>query len=176
MNQYIALLRGINVGGKTLAMKDLIAVLQRVGCANIRTYIQSGNVVFSSDVTESTTLEEHIRAGVIQSCGLDVTVIVLTVRAWQTALAGNPFPIENGRALHLFFLASVPVAPDLNRLESLKTEMEKYLLSGQVFYLYTPDGFGRSKLAEKAEKCLGVAATARNWNTVSQLNEMLQKG
>jgi uncharacterized protein (DUF1697 family) len=58
----------------------------------------------------------------------------------------------------------------------LRGTMEKYLLNGQVFYLYTPDGFGRSKLAEKAEKCLGVAATARNWNTVSQLNEMLQKG
>ena len=79
---------------------------------------------------------------------------------------------ENPKALHLFFLEGQPKQPDLNALEALKTKTEAFELKGKVFYLYTPDGFGQSKLALRVEKALGVAGTARNWRTVTTLLEI----
>ena len=87
-------------------------------------------------------------------------------------MAANPFPSELGKGLHLIFLAGRPPAPDLARLHALKAVSEAFLLRDRVFYLYAPDGIGRSQLAAKVEQCLGVVVTARNWNTVQKLLEM----
>jgi len=99
---------------------------------------------------------------------------VLTRRALESAVSGNPFPevVENPQSLHLFFLAERLKKPDLKPLEALKTKTERFELRGTVFYLHTPDGFGRSKLAARAERLLGVETTARNWRTVTTLLEM----
>lgn len=175
MNTCIALIRGINVGGKhKLPMKDLKAMLEKHGCEDVQTYIQSGNAIFRSVTTDVATLCSRITAAVSKSHGFEPRVLVLTRAELERAAAGNPFPQanENPKSLHLFFLAEPPKKPDLKGLESLKASKEDFSLKGRTFYLYTPEGFGISKLALRVERLLGVEATARNWRTVTTLLEM----
>ncbi len=172
MNTYIALLRGINVGGKhKLPMKDLKLLLEQQGCVDVQTYIQSGNAIFRSGLTDCAPLARRLTAAVAKSHGFEPRVLVWSVRDVEAAVAGNPFPEanENPKTLHLFFLDEKPKSPDWNAFDAIKAKSERYELKGRVFYLYTPDGFGTSKLAVRAEKLLGVAATARNWRTVTTL-------
>lgn len=175
MNTYIALLRGINVvGNHALPMKQLIQHFESLGCDNVRTYIQSGNVVFQSASKLSSRLCENIAKRIEQSHGFAPQVLILTAELVERAMRANPFPEGEAepRSLHLFFLATKPKSPDLHSLDRLKTNTERFRLVDQVFYLHTPDGFGRSKLAARAERLLGVPATARNWRTVKTLVEM----
>lgn len=175
MQTIIALFRGINVGGKNrLRMADLTDLLADLGLRHIQTYIQSGNVLFQSEDPDLAHLADQISRLVGERCGFIPSVLLLTAQALTEAAAQNPFPAGEAepKSLHLFFLASAPTAPDLAALESIKTATEQFRLVGNVFYLYAPDGVGRSKLAANVEKLLGVEATARNWNTVSKLVEM----
>lgn len=175
MNTIIALLRGINVGGHgKLPMRELKALLDGMGLANVQTYIQSGNVVFQSDRTDLPALAQEISAAIGQSHGFEPNIMLLPLAELVTAVSQNPYPAtdDQHKTLHFYFLASAPPNPDLASLEALKSNTEQFTLIGSVFYLYAPDGIGRSKLAAKVERALGVAATARNWRTVSTLLEM----
>ncbi|MBI3714860.1 MAG: DUF1697 domain-containing protein [Betaproteobacteria bacterium] len=173
MNAYIALLRGINVGStRTLPMKDLSKLMQGLGCEEIQTYIQSGNVVFRGSAALAAALPKRLPAAIDMQVGFTPRVLVLSAKDWAKAMAANPYPQADAQRLHLFFLATVPKAPDLDAIKSAKTATEQYVLRERVFYLLTPDGFGVSKLAARAEKWLGVDATARNWRTVAALAEM----
>ena len=175
MNTYIALFRGINVGGSNLLpMKELRPVLEKHGCLDVQTYIQSGNVIFRSALSDAVRLEKRLTSAVSKSHGFEPRVLVLTRTELESAAAGNPFPEadENPKSLHLYFLAERPAKPDLKSLEALKAKTERFELKGRIVYLHTPGGFGTSKLAARAEKLLGVAATARNWRTVTTLLEM----
>ena len=172
MNTIIALLRGINVGGNNkLPMKELREVLTKMGLKDVQTYIQSGNVVFRSDTADMGKLSESITAAIQNSHGFAPRIILLTAGSLRQAIAANPFPEGESepKSLHLFFLASPPENPDIAKIESLKSDTENYKLIGSVFYLHAPDGIGRSKLAEKVERALGVPATARNWRSVCQI-------
>jgi uncharacterized protein (DUF1697 family) len=177
MNTLIALLRGINVGGRNkLRMADLTDLLQELGLSRIKTYIQSGNVVFQcQEDRDLAKLSAQISQAIAERHGFTPFVLLLTAQDVNDAVAQNPFP-DAGEAepktLHLFFLATPPTAPDLAAIESIKSPTEEVKLMDSVFYLHAPDGIGRSKLAAKVEKLLGVDATARNWNTVSKLIAM----
>ncbi|MEX2573695.1 MAG: DUF1697 domain-containing protein [Balneolaceae bacterium] len=171
MNRYIALFRGINVGGRnSLSMKDLAGILEDTGCVNIRTYIQSGNVVLDTD--ERSRAAGEIGARILEQHGFEPKLLMLDVKDFKTAIENNPFDTNNGKALHFFFLESEPEYPDVEKLEGLKTDSEEFELHRSVFYLHAPDGIGRSKLAGNVEKSMGVSVTARNWNTVLKLQEM----
>jgi uncharacterized protein (DUF1697 family) len=175
MKTYVALFRGINVGGNNrLPMKHLTLLLEKHACADVRTYIQSGNVVFRSTASNTSRLATQLTAAVSRSHGFAPHVIVLTAGELASAAAGNPYheAHDNPASVHLFFLAERPPKPDLKSLEALKAAGERFALKGRTFYLHTPDGFGRSKLASRAERLLGVEATARNWRTVTTLLEM----
>jgi uncharacterized protein (DUF1697 family) len=175
MTQYIALLRGINVGGNNqLPMKDLKTLLEKIGCADVRTYIQSGNVVLRCPSPSAGTLAQRLTAAISKHHGFEPRVVVVTRSELEKAAAANPFPQADAhpQTLHLFFLSDAPAKPNLQSLDALKAKTEAFVLKGKVFYLHTPDGFGKSKLAASAEKLLGVAATARNWRTVQTLLEM----
>jgi uncharacterized protein (DUF1697 family) len=177
MKTYIALFRGINVGGNNmLPMKELKSALERAACADVRTYVQSGNVVFRSDVPDVKGLAKRLTAAISKSHGFEPHIIILTHAELKNAASGNPFPEanDNPQTVHLFFLAEPPRTPDVKACDALKTSTERFKLKGSVFYLHTPDGFGRSKLAGRAERLLGVPATARNWRTVTTLLEMAQ--
>jgi len=178
MKTYIALFRGINVGGNNpLPMHELRQVLEKNGGVDVRTYVQSGNAVFRSAVSSPADLATRIAAAVAKARGFEPRVLVLTRSELERAAADNPFPQADGNpaSVHLFFLADRPKKPDLQALTSLKTKREDFALKGKTFYIHTPDGFGISKLGARAERLLGVDATARNWRTVTALIEMARE-
>ena len=155
-------------------MKDLVRILEGIGYQDIRTYIQSGNVVLRSEKKRSAEDAAEISDTVQDKFGFRPNVQLLEKAELESAVAKNPFPTTVGKQLHFIFLESEPEAPDLDTLASIKAETEQFKLEGRVFYLYTPGGFGISKLAERVERSLGVSTTARNFNTVRKLMEMLQ--
>ena len=175
MTTYVALLRGINVGGKNrLPMSELKAHLEHAGFQSVRTYIQSGNIVFEHPSDTLASLADGI-ADVIESAqGFRPSVVVLDRKALKVAVARNPYSGDEGleKTLHLYFLSERPCAPDFESMDVIKGTTESYRLIDAVFYLHTPDGFGRSKLAQRVEKLLGVNATARNWRTVHKVMEL----
>jgi uncharacterized protein (DUF1697 family) len=176
MNTYIALFRGINLlGVNRLPMTELKIILERNGCCDVRTYIQSGNAILKSPIKDRRLLAKQLTAAVLKSHGFQPRVIVLTAGELEKAIAANPFPQgeRNPTTLHLFFLDPLPKEPNLKAIEAIKVKTEAFALKGAVFYLYTPDGFGTSKLAKSAERFLGVDATARNWRTVTTLLGMV---
>lgn len=172
MMTYIALFRGINVGGNNiLPMKELAALLEKLDAHSVKTYIQSGNVVFQHNTEDVAQLSNTISAAVKENYGFEPRVLLLTAAEMEQAMAHNPFPQAEAepKTLHLYFLADPPSTPDLQLLDDLKQNGEQFELIGKVFYLFTPNGIGRSRLAEKVEKALGVAATARNWRTAGKV-------
>jgi uncharacterized protein (DUF1697 family) len=171
----IALLRGINVGGNcSLPMKQLVAIMEDLGATNVRTYIQSGNAVFETTEADPSQLAQRLSAEIGKRRGFAPRVLVLNLAALKEAKACNPFPEaeSEGSTLHLGFLESRPTKPDLEKIEKLRKETERFRLDGQLFYLHAPEGVGRSRLAASAEKLLGVPMTDRNWRTVCKLVEM----
>jgi uncharacterized protein (DUF1697 family) len=178
MKTYIALFRGINVGGtNVLPMKDLVALLENIGSQNVKTYIQSGNAVFQNQEENPSLLSNKIRVTLNESHGLEPQVLLLTPEEMERAIESNPFSEAESepKTLHIHFLASMPKNPDLGALESIKSDRERFALKDRVFYLHAPDGIGRSKLAANTEKILGVAITARNWRTVCKIMTMARQ-
>jgi uncharacterized protein (DUF1697 family) len=178
MKPYVALFRGINVGGhSTLPMKTLTSILEDLGAVNVKTYINSGNAVFQISEENLPFLPEKIINLVKQKCGFAPHVLLLSMAEFEKAMNENPFPeMELFPAnLHLGFLASKPENPNFVKIDSLKSESERYRLTENMFYLCAPDGIGRSKLASNIEKILGVPMTDRNWRTVCKIREMYSK-
>lgn len=179
MNTYIAFLRGINVGGRNkLPMAELKKILADLKLVNVKTYIQSGNVVFQSSRTDTTDLASEITAAIDNSHGFAPQVFILTAEQLQAAIDNNPFPEgeDEPKTLHLYFMDTEPKALNSEKLDTLKADSERYQIIKDVFYLHAPDGIGRSKLAAGAEKNLGdVAVTARNWNTVSKMAVLVKE-
>lgn len=153
-------------------MKELVSYFEEIGGKNIRTYMQSGNLVFQSAPTLDRLNAMGIAKRIREKKGFEPLTMLLAAADLRIAIENNPFPTDNGKIVHFFFLESPVKQPDLARLESIKTATESFLLIGSVFYLHAPDGIGRSRLAANVEKALGVAATARNWNTVIKLASM----
>ncbi|MEJ2638111.1 MAG: DUF1697 domain-containing protein [Desulfosarcinaceae bacterium] len=176
MDTCIALFRGINVGGKhILPMKDLARIMEEMGCRKVRTYIQSGNVVFRPGEQDRNTLAQRISRKISKIHGFAPKVLLLSADELKTAMTNTPFPTESGKTVHLFFLETPSPAPDMERIATLKAKSEDFSLHQNVFYLHAPNGIGRSKLAAKVEQCLDVPVTARNWNTVKKLLEMVRE-
>ena len=175
MPNYIALFRGINVGGKNkMLMKDLALILEETGYTHVRTYIQSGNVLFQSSHSKVMNFSQDIGRAIREKYGFLPGIMLLDVSELEIAINSNPYPEaeKNPKSLHLYFLGHTPDAPDIKALNQIKSESESFKLIKNVFYLYAPDGIGRSKLVARVERLLGVEVTARNWNTVTKLLEM----
>lgn len=156
-------------------MKDLVEILEGLGCENIRTYIQSGNAVFQTKENKIKRITEKLGSKILESHGFNPKVLLLGVAELEEAIRNNPFKTIEGKALHFFFLESSPVKPNLDELANVKSSSEEFKLEKKTFYLYAPDGVGPSKLAAKVEQALGVPVTARNWNTVSKIIEMAKQ-
>lgn len=175
---WIALLRGVNVGGNNkLPMKQFAALLETLGLTDIKTYIQSGNAVFRGPKGPPAALAKTIASAIEDTFEFRPHVIAITKDDLAKAIAANPFPEgddEDGRTLHLFFLDQIPQKIDTAALDVAKLASERWKTNGPFFYLHTPDGFGNSKLAAKVEKCVGVPATARNWRTVRELSKLAE--
>ncbi len=175
--KYIALLRGVNVGGKNkLPMKELVVLLEASGFGNVKTYIQSGNIILSNKQTDQFVLSEKIKQLIFEQYNFAPNVLVLSLDEIEQAAKDNPFEKaqQQPNLLHLFFLEQFPTNPDFKRVDEIKLASENYLLKGKIFYLHTPEGFGRSKLAMRAEKLLGVNCTARNWRSINKIIELVK--
>lgn len=178
METYVALFRGINVGGKNvLPMRDLITLLEDLGSQNVKTYIQSGNAVFQHEQRDASLLSNKIAAAIKQSHGFEPRVLLLGLEEIERAVESNPFPEAESepKTLHVHFLASEPKNPDLYSFERIKGDRERFALKEGFFYLHAPEGIGRSKLAANAERLLGVATTVRNWRTVCKVLTMAKE-
>lgn len=173
---WLALLRGINVVGKNkVPMKALAGALEAAGFQAVRTYIQSGNVVFRSASGDPGALAAKVARLVARKFGCAPAVLVISKAQLAAAIRANPFPDaqQNHKLLHLYFFDSPPQSPDIDSLRRVEAGREAFALEGGVFYLWTPDGFADSVLRSRIERCLGVPATARNWRTVNELLKLL---
>lgn len=172
MKTYILLFRGINVGGRNiLPMRDLSLLLQENGFDEVKTYIQSGNVVLKGVAKPEASLSSEIES----RFGFRPEMIVLDAHEFAAAVKHNPYNLADGKSVHLYFSALEP-QPDMDKLVALASETERFELKGKVFYLHAPDGIGRSKLVAGLEKCLGVSATGRNLSTINKLRQMVEEG
>ena len=133
----------------------------------------TGNVVFEAGKPPASPRDDAIAALVAERRGFRPRVLILPEATLRTAVDRNPFPTGDGKALHLFFPESTPAVVDHARLEAAARPSERFALHGGVLFLHAPEGFARSKLAASVERHLGVAATARNWNTVKKIEALL---
>ena len=175
MATWIALLRGINVGGNNIIkMADLKSDLESLKLKSVRTYIQSGNVVFDSTAKTASSLTKKICSQIEKQHGFRPQLFILDRNDLLAAIKSNPFPnaVSDPKTLHFFFLSEPAADPDIKALDNARNQTENYKLTPRVFYLHAPDGIGRSKLAANAEKHLGVVTTARNYRTVDKLRFM----
>lgn len=176
MSVWIALFRGINVGGaNVLPMRELVSSLESLGCSDVKTYIQSGNAVFRGDISDRGDFSARISDAIAAAKGFAPRVLLLTGAEFAATVENNPFPDAQPKSLHCYFLAAEPDPADIGRLEEYRAGSERYRFVQRVFYLHAPDGIGRSKLAAQVERRLGVPATARNFRTVTKIRAMAEE-
>ncbi len=175
----IALIRGINVGGKhTLPMGTLRSLCEGLGWRDVATYIQSGNVVFGAAARDLVRAGAKLEAAIENECGFRPGVVVRPLAELRGAMAANPFVkearLEPGKLL-VIFLAGTPGTGAGKAVAALKPDPERVALVGREVFLYYPDGIGASKFQFGAvEKAVGIAGTCRNWNTVTKMLAMAE--
>ena len=168
MTVWIGLLRAVNVGGRKLSMADLVRVAGEAGGKEARTYLQSGNVVFSG----SAAVARGLSAAVSSAAGFDVPVLLRSASDLAGVVSGQPLS-GPASSWHVTFLASKPAARAVSALDPSAYGEDTFAVVGREVYLRTPGGYGRSKLSNAFfERKLGVVATTRNWRTVCALAEM----
>ena len=170
--RQIVLLRGINLGSRNrIAMPRLRDVLEAAGFADVATYVQSGNVVLESDV-KSTRLAEQCTRLIASEFGLDIAVIVRTRDELAAVIERNPLGdvVNNPKRYQVSFLAEEPSPELVEKLAAAALDSERFIAIGRELYAWHPNGVARSKLwGRLAGRDLGIAATARNWTTVTAL-------
>lgn len=175
MTRRIALLRGVNVGGRNkLPMKDYVAALEGLGCTNVRTYIQSGNAVFDGDAAAADVAER-----VFALSGVRTHAFVLPATALANLAAVNPFArqaVAAPKSVLLLLLERTPQPDAVEALAALKAACEDFALAGAALFLHAPAGLSGSRLALGVDRALGTRTTARNWNTVEALIAMSRNG
>ena len=172
---YLALLRGINVGGKaSLPMKELAAIFAAAGARNVRTFIQSGNVIFEADNPEPTVAA--VTAEIARVYGYPGRIVVRSAAELAVAYQANPFakagaPLDT---LHVYFLADMPDKAAVKALDPDRSPGDSFVVKGREVYLQLPDGMARTKLTNVYfDSKLKTVSTARNWKTVGKLVGML---
>jgi uncharacterized protein (DUF1697 family) len=179
MTTYVALLRGINVGGhKQVSMANLRDLLARLGFPDARSLLQSGNLVFHSRVRATAPVERLLETEAAKRLGVQTDFFVRTAEEWKEIVARNPFRAEAERDpghLIVMFLKSAPGREDIKALQAANQGREVVRCDGRQAYIVYPDGVGRSRLTNALiEKKLGTRGTGRNWNTVLKLHDVVK--
>jgi uncharacterized protein (DUF1697 family) len=168
---YAALLRGVNVAGHgKLKMEELRQLFRGLGHKDVSTYIQSGNVIFKSDVT---VLAADLEGAIRSSFGMDVTVVLRTQAQLERVVRSNPFGANGDFSkIHVGFMADAPHAAFVEKLDAQRFGPERVKIDGTESYFYLPNGVGRAKLPDYVNRQLKVPITIRNWKTVTKLAEL----
>lgn len=174
MPTCIALLRAVNVAGhQPVKMAALRESFEALGFDHVRTYLQSGNVVFGAPKTAPAALAQSVERRLLKDFDFPIRVLVKSEREMQQVLADNPFLSEAGidpAKLHVAFPFQAPADAALRKLDALAKGRDRFSLVGGAIYLHCPDGYGRSKLSSSTlERVLAVETTTRNWRTVGEL-------
>lgn len=179
MPTFVALFRGINVGGQQVRMDELKALHKALGLKDVVTYIRSGNVIFTCDETDIAQLTKHIEDSFAQQFSFRVKVMLRTLAEMQAIITNNPFQKQvraESKWVVVLFLTNCPGKTSLEDLQKAYVGPEELCLLGQELYTYYPNGIGRSKLTlPLIEKKLQTSGTGRNWNTILQLYELMQR-
>ena len=174
MNTYISILRGINVSGKNLIkMTELRQLYLNLGFINIQIYIQSGNVIFQTELADIKVMESLIKKEISNDFGFQVPVIVLTNDSIKSALSNNPFLSDSTKDpafMHFTFLSDLPQIELFEKIAEKDYTPDEYRFEDKTIFLYCPSGYGNTKLTNTFfEKKLRISATTRNLQTVTQL-------
>ena len=174
---YVAMLRGINVGGnKKIKMDKLRSSFEALGLEQVKTYIQSGNVVFKTAKISPVALSRKLEERILGDFGFSVSVISRTVDEIQNTIANNPFLNQPGidlEKLHVAFLSEGPTPAALKKLAELTLAPDRSRSLGKEVYFYFPNGVSGSSLwKHPLDRVLSVEATMRNWKTVNALHQM----
>ena len=170
---YVGLLRGVNVGGNNkLPMNLLVTLCEALGCTSVRTYIQSGNVVFQASAKVAAGFAAKLKDQIKKEHGFETTLILRTEAELQASVENNPYLAAgvDEKFLHVLFLASEPNLLDVVKLNPVCEGAEGFSLRGSEIFLYLPNGVGRSKMANYGfDKILRTVGSTRNWQTVQKL-------
>lgn len=178
MTEYVALLRAVNVGGHApVGMPVLRTAVERMGHRNVRTVLQSGNLLFESTIRSERALEAELASGCETALHQRIEFFVRASAAWQEIVSENPYPEQaaTGPAyLHVLFLKETVPPESWARLRGAIRGRERFVERSRHAYIVYPDGVGRSKLTPALiERALGTRGTDRNWNTVLRLSALL---
>jgi len=173
----VALLRGINVSGKNpLPMADLTRIFERAGAVEIRTYIQSGNVVFRATPKVAKSIAHDVSKAIHQGPGWQVPVVIRSAEELRQVPRDNPFlnAVAEPTTLHVAFLATTPDPARVAALDPKRSPPDRFVLRGRDVYLHCPNGIGRSKLTNAYfDAALNTVSTMRNWRTVQSLLDLV---
>jgi uncharacterized protein (DUF1697 family) len=178
LSTHVALLRGVNVGGKNLLpMRDLAQMFVEAGCADVRTYIQSGNVIFRASETKAQRIPGLIAKQIAEAFGYKIPIVLRTAGQLRDAIENNPF-FKAGAPeamLYVYFLASLPDAPNIAGLDADRSPPDRFFVRERDVYVQLPNGAARTKLTNAYfDSKLVTTSTARNWRTVLKLLELMQ--
>ena len=178
MTLALSLLRGINVGGRNkIRMADLRELYADLGMMQVRSLLQSGNVIFETALTDLTSVKLELEAGIRSAFGLDIQVLLRSSADFENIMARHPFSAEQlnePRKAAVVFLSGAPDASAVEALRESNPGREVIQAAGRELYIFYTDGMARSKLDNKRiENRLGIIATARNWNTCLKLQRLL---
>jgi uncharacterized protein (DUF1697 family) len=171
--RWVALLRGINVGGnKRLAMADLRSLLESLGYQDVATVLQSGNALFTA-TDPASVLETRIGARITADLGLDVKVLVRSAGDLAAVVAANPWPARGAdlKELHFAFLSAAAPVKKIASIRADDFRPDQFEVGDRVLYLRLPDGVAKSRFPNW-DRLLGLDVTARNWNTVNRLRTL----
>jgi uncharacterized protein (DUF1697 family) len=177
MPAHVLLIRGINVGGKSVSMPTLRTALEQRGYENVRTYRQSGNVVLHSPRAAGRVAKD-VRSEIKKAFGFDVAVVARSAAQLTEVVEHNPFlrpEADDRRQLLVAFLEARPRAAAVAALDENRAP-DELSVRGTEIYLWCPSGYGRSKIMDGVERTLGTPATVRNWRTTTELLRMAQDG
>jgi uncharacterized protein (DUF1697 family) len=177
--KFVALLRGINVSGqRKMSMAELRSVCTNIGCNDVQTYIQSGNVVVTAAVSAE-TLEARMEEAIERQFRFFVPVVVRSASSWARYVQCNPFPGEAKEEGNRVLLALSKLSPNAGAASQLRhraTQGERVVKRGDAFWIHYANGVGRSKLNPAVlDRFVGSPVTARNWRTVLRLDEMVRE-
>lgn len=178
MTVFVALFSGINVGGNRIVkMAELRLFFEELGFSGVATYIQSGNVVFTTGEGDAATLTGKVERAFEERWGFRSRIMVRDAAWFERLVAENPYPEAAGHhtKLHAYALERAPTPEEVAPLTERCTGPESFVIRDDVLYLHAPDGLGKSKFAEVLPRVLKVPGTARNWRTVLTLHEMAGK-